>query len=101
MLWAKRMVNADEAGRKAKNKPQISVKRSTRYKLPFESPEVEKRNLCIPPRPQLRESARMIKDTPESRLASLQRKFRLLSCEELWFPSMADRDAVLRNMSAQ
>jgi hypothetical protein len=43
----------------------------------------------------------MIKDTPESRLASLQRKFRLLSCEELWFPSMADRDAVLRNMSAQ
>jgi hypothetical protein len=63
----------------SKNTPQISGKRSTRYKLPFESPGVKRRDLCIPPRLKLRESARMIEDTPESRLASLQRKFRLLS----------------------
>jgi hypothetical protein len=79
MLWAKRMVNADKAGSKAKNTPQISGKRSTRYKLAFESPEAKRRDLCIPQRPQVRESARMIEDTPESRLASLQRKFRSLS----------------------
>lgn len=72
------MVNADH-GAKAKNTPQISRKRSTRYKPPFEISRAEKRRSCIPPRPQLRESARMIEDTPESRLASLQRKFRLLS----------------------
>jgi hypothetical protein len=72
------MVNADHRA-KAKNTPQISRKRSTRYKPPFEISRAEKRRSCIPPRPQLRESARMIEDTPESRLASLQRKFRLLS----------------------
>jgi hypothetical protein len=44
------MVNA-VSGAKAKNTRQISGKRSTRYKLPFESPEAEKRNLCLPPRP--------------------------------------------------
>ena len=73
------MVKADKARGESENTTQISGKRTTRYKLPFESRGAEKRNLCIPPRPQLRESARMIRDTPEFRLASLQRKFRLLS----------------------
>jgi hypothetical protein len=64
---------------KAKNTRQISAKRSTRYKLPFESPEAEKRIFVYSSAPSIRESARMIRDTPEFRLASLQRKFRLLS----------------------
>src|SRR4029453_7491021 len=71
------MVNADH-GAKAKNTPQISRKRSTRYKPPFEISRAEKRRSCIPPRPNDR-AARVMEDTPEFRLASLQRKFRLLS----------------------
>jgi hypothetical protein len=71
------MVNADH-GAKAKNTPQISRKRSTRYKPPFEISRAEKRRSCIPPRPNDR-AAKVMEDTPEFRLASLQRKFRLLS----------------------
>jgi hypothetical protein len=62
----------------AKNTPQISRKRSTRYKPPFEISRAEKRRSCIPPRPNDR-AAKVMEDTPEFRLASLQRKFRLLS----------------------
>jgi hypothetical protein len=49
---------------------------STRYKLPLKARE-QKDEICVFLR--ARESARMIEDTPESHLASLQRKFRLLS----------------------